>query len=77
MKPALAEAMSRSGLAAIAKYVMRDKQNLGCPRVRDGVIALERMHFADEVRPAEEVAPERRPSWTRASPRWRSSWCSA
>ncbi|MBD0291143.1 MAG: Ku protein [Thermoleophilia bacterium] len=54
----LREAMQRSGLAAIAKYVMRDKQHLGCLRVRDGVITLEKMYFADEVRGVEGVAPE-------------------
>ncbi len=52
----LREAMERSGLAAIAKYVMRDKQHLGCLRVRDGTITLEKMYFADEVRPTEGVA---------------------
>jgi DNA end-binding protein Ku len=54
----LARAMAESGLAAIAKYVMRDKQHLGCLRVRDGVITLEKMYFADEIRPAEELAPD-------------------
>ncbi|MDQ3858061.1 MAG: Ku protein [Actinomycetota bacterium] len=54
----LREAMERSGLAAIAKYVMRDKQHLGCLRVRDGTITLEKMYFADEVRPTEGVAPK-------------------
>ena len=53
----LVEAMERSGLVAIAKYVMRDRQNLGALRVRDGVIALERMYFADEIRPVEGIAP--------------------
>ncbi len=48
----------QSGLAAIAKYVMRDRQNLGCLRVREGVITLEEMYFADEVRPVAEIAPE-------------------
>jgi DNA end-binding protein Ku len=38
--------------------VMRDRQHLACLRVRDGVITLERMHFADEVRPLEGIAPE-------------------
>jgi DNA end-binding protein Ku len=52
------KAMERSGLAAIAKFVMRDRQHLGCLRVREGVITLERMHFADEIRPAEEIAPK-------------------
>jgi DNA end-binding protein Ku len=55
----LTRAMERSGLAAIAKYVMRDKQNLGCLRVRDGLITLERMYFADEIRPLDEIRPEK------------------
>jgi DNA end-binding protein Ku len=54
----LLKAMERSGLAAIAKFVMRDRQHLGCLRVRDGVIILERMHFADEIRATEEIAPK-------------------
>ena len=53
-----AKAMESSGLAGVAKWVMRDRQNLGLLRVRDGVITLERMHFADEVRSAEEFAPK-------------------
>ena len=51
-------AMEDSGLAAIAKYVMRDKQNLGCLRVREGVITLEKMYFADEIRPIDEIKPK-------------------
>jgi DNA end-binding protein Ku len=54
----LARAMAESGLAALAKFVMRDRQNLACLRVRDGVLTLERMHFADEIRPAGEFAPD-------------------
>jgi DNA end-binding protein Ku len=54
----LAKAMENSGLAGVAKWVMRDRQNLGLLRVREGVITLERMHFADEIRPAEEFAPK-------------------
>ena len=54
----LVAAMERSGLAAIAKYVMRDKQHLGCLRIRNGVITLEKMYFADEIRPLDEIAPE-------------------
>jgi DNA end-binding protein Ku len=55
----LTQAMERSGLAAIAKYVMRDKQNLGCLRVREGLITLERMYFADEIRPLDEIRPDK------------------
>jgi DNA end-binding protein Ku len=52
----LVEAMETSGLAGIAKFVMRDRQHLGCLRVREGVITLERMHFADEIRATDDVA---------------------
>jgi len=55
----LMQAMDESKLAGIAKYVMRDKQHLGCLRVRDGVIALEKMYFADEIRPADEIGPKK------------------
>jgi DNA end-binding protein Ku len=54
----LVKAMDRSGLAGIAKYVMRSKEHLGCLRIRDGVITLEKMFFADEIRPAEDIAPK-------------------
>lgn len=46
----LVRAMEQAGLAGIAKYVMREKQHLGCLRIREGVITLEQMYFADEVR---------------------------
>jgi DNA end-binding protein Ku len=55
----LLRAMEDSGLAGIAKYVMRDKQHLGCLRVRDGVITLEKLYFADEIRPIDEIKPKR------------------
>lgn len=54
----LVRAMDESGLAAVAKFVMRNKDNLGCLRVREGVLTLERMHFADEIRPVGDLAPE-------------------
>ena len=54
----LREAMEKTELAAVGKYVMRDKQHLGCLRVRDGVITLEKMFFHDEIRPLDEIAPK-------------------
>jgi DNA end-binding protein Ku len=54
----LVRAMEQSGLAGVAKWVMRDRQNLGLLRIREGVITLERMHFADEIRSADELAPK-------------------
>jgi len=53
----LLRAMEDSELAAIATYVMRERESLGCLRIRDGVIVLERMFFADEIRPTDDIAP--------------------
>ena len=47
----LRRAMEDSGLAGIARYVMRNREHVGCLRVREGVITLEKMYFADEIRP--------------------------
>jgi DNA end-binding protein Ku len=54
----LARALEETGLAAVATFVMRDRQHLACLRGRDRAIQLERMHFADEIRPAKGVAPK-------------------
>jgi DNA end-binding protein Ku len=55
----LVRAMEDSELAAIAKFVMRDRQYLGALRVREGVITLEQLYFADEVRPVDAFRPKR------------------
>ncbi len=55
----LVKAMEESGLTAIATFVMRDQQHLGALRVRDGVITLEQLYFADEIRPVDEVKASR------------------
>jgi DNA end-binding protein Ku len=54
----LTRAMDKSGLAAIGTYVMRNKQHLGCLRVRDGVLLLSQLYFADEIRPHAGLAPK-------------------
>ena len=51
----LTTAMKNAGLAGIATYVMRKKQHLGCIRVRDDVLTLSKMFFADEIRPTEGI----------------------
>jgi DNA end-binding protein Ku len=58
----LARAMEESGLAGIGKFVMRNRQYLGCLRVRGKALTLEQMHFADEVDPPESVIPDRLPT---------------
>jgi DNA end-binding protein Ku len=55
----LVQAMEESGLVGIATYVMRDKQQLGCLRIRDGLILLEKMFFADEIRTTDDIAPRK------------------
>lgn len=54
----LARALEKTGLTGVSTFVMRDREYLAALRVRDGVVVLERMHFADEVRPADEHAPK-------------------
>jgi len=53
----LVKAMADSELAGIAKFVMREQQHLGAIRVRDGVLTLEQLYFADEIRPIDELKP--------------------
>ena len=57
----LVKAMEDSGLSAVARYVFRDRQQLGTLRVRDGIITLENMYFADEIRPTDDIVPKKRP----------------
>jgi DNA end-binding protein Ku len=46
----LLEAMAGSGKAAIATFVMRGKEYLAAVRAGDGLLVLETLFFADEVR---------------------------
>src|SRR5262249_38295316 len=41
----------------IGKFVMRNRQYLGCLHVRDGILSLEQLYFADEVDPPKRVLP--------------------
>ena len=52
----LVQAMDKADRIGVATFVMRGKQYLAAIRPADGVLVLETMHFADEVRdPAEEL----------------------
>jgi DNA end-binding protein Ku len=53
----LVEAMEDAGLSAVVRYVFHDREYLGALRVREGVLVLSRMHFADEIRPADGIKP--------------------
>src|SRR6476469_4541650 len=45
----LAEAMHRSGKAAIARFVLRNREHLAAIRAGDNVLTMTTMRFADEV----------------------------
>jgi DNA end-binding protein Ku len=53
----LREALEQSALVGISTLVMRDREHLGCVRVREQALCLEQMYFADEIRPPDELAP--------------------
>jgi DNA end-binding protein Ku len=55
----LVRAMENSELVALGTYVMRDREHLGCLRVRDGALHLEKMFFADEIRDVKEIKPRK------------------
>ena len=54
----LRAAMESTELAAIGRFVWRDREHLGCLRVREGVLTLEQMFFHDEIRPPDDIAPK-------------------
>jgi DNA end-binding protein Ku len=58
----LAQALEESGLVGIASFVFHDRDQLACLRVKDGGMLLERMYFADEIRDADGILPERKRS---------------
>ncbi|WP_199430858.1 non-homologous end joining protein Ku [Qaidamihabitans albus] len=52
----LIEAMSKTNRAGIARFVMRGKEYIAAVRAGGGVLALETLHFAEDVRdPAKEI----------------------
>ncbi|MBS1880975.1 MAG: Ku protein [Actinobacteria bacterium] len=51
----LAAAMEKSGKAAIARFVFRNKEHLSALRAAAGVLTLTTMRFADEVVPPSEL----------------------
>ena len=56
----LVQALERSGLVGIGSFVMRQREQLGCIRVREGALTLEKLFFADEVRDPDTITPSRR-----------------
>jgi DNA end-binding protein Ku len=54
----LVRALEETGRVGIAKVVIRNKQHLACLRPYHGLLVLETMYYAEEVRRPDEVAPE-------------------
>src|ERR687893_2455867 len=51
----LVRALEETGKVGIAKVVIRNKQHLAALRTLDGMLVLETMYYADEVRKPEKV----------------------
>jgi DNA end-binding protein Ku len=51
----LGEALKDTGRAAVGQYSARGKQHLVLVRPLDGVLVMEQLHYAAELRPAAEV----------------------
>ena len=51
----LAAALQDTGRAALGQYAARGKQHLVLLRPLNGVLVMEQLHYADEVRPTTEV----------------------
>ena len=52
----LAAALKQSGKAALGQYAARGQQHLVLLRPLNGVLVMEQLHYADEVRPTTEVS---------------------
>lgn len=50
-------AMEKANLVGIAKLTYRDREHLSAIRPYDGVMLLQTLHYADELRPYEELKP--------------------
>jgi DNA end-binding protein Ku len=51
----LAEALKKTGRAALGQYAARGRQNLVLIRPMNGVLVMEQLHYADELRSPSEV----------------------
>jgi DNA end-binding protein Ku len=51
----LAEALQQTGRAAVGQYAARGQQHLILLRPKNGVLVMEQLHYADELRPVSEV----------------------
>jgi DNA end-binding protein Ku len=51
----LRDALEKSGKVAIAKFVMRDREHIAAIRPEEGVLILDQLRFADELRDPKDL----------------------
>ncbi len=54
----LAEVMRRSNKAGLAKFVLSEREHLVALTIRDGALALNTLHYADEIVSDQDFAPK-------------------
>ncbi|WP_326615184.1 Ku protein (plasmid) [Streptomyces scopuliridis] len=54
----LREALKRSSKVAVAKFALRGRERLGLLTIRDDALILHSMHWPDEIRSPESLAPK-------------------
>ncbi|MFJ1648038.1 Ku protein [Streptomyces sp. NPDC088258] len=54
----LREALKRSSKVAVAKFALRGRERLGLLSIRDDALVLHSMHWPDEIRSPESLAPK-------------------
>jgi len=52
------KAMEQASLIGVAKLTYREKERLSALRPFDGLILLHTLHYADEIRPVDEIKPK-------------------
>lgn len=57
----LCQALEHSGKVAITKYVLRNREHMGCIRAQDEMLVMIQMRFADEVRAADAIKQAKPP----------------
>jgi DNA end-binding protein Ku len=55
----LEQALEETGRVGVAKVVIRNKQHLACLRTSEGMLLIETMYYADEVRRPESLDDDR------------------
>lgn len=61
----LCQALAESGKVAITKYVLRNREHLGCIRAQDDMLVMIQMRFADEIRNADAIKLPKQPKVTK------------